>query len=168
MNSPRFALPSLAILAALGLAIAVTAPQPAFAAKGQKVGSSKAPANQRTQAQVKKSLNQNIKRQNMKIETLSRRLSDHAAALKIAGGMPNDKGAWKVVKKTINEHHAARKELTRLTTTTYANYAQQNGWRMVPNPPSSAPPPLPPAQLAPPAAKETLKQPKAKRPTGAR
>lgn len=144
MNKRVIGLSFISAIAVVGLALTLAAPEPAFAAKGQKVGSSKANPSQRTQAQVKKSLKQNIKRQNMKIQSLERRIADHTAALKIGGGMPTDKGAWRVVKKTINDHHAARKEMTRLTTTSYANYAQQNGWRMVPNPPRSAPPPLPP------------------------
>jgi len=152
----------------MGAALAVTlaiAPQAEAQKRGQKVGSSKASPYNKTHNQAKNMHRAAIKNQSAKVQTLNNRLNDFADSMAMSKGLRKDKAALGQVRKAINEHHDAKVALNKLTQTSYANFAVARGFRVIPNPPTTAPPPLPPKQLTV-SFKEVRKDPKSKRPPG--
>ncbi len=150
----------------LMLIVSTLMPQAALAGpKGQKVGSSKASPYNKTRDQAKGLHQSAIKNQAKKVQTLNARLNDFADFMVVSKELRKDKAALAQVRKAINEHHDAKVALGKLTQTSYANFAAARGYRIIPNPPTAAPPPLPPKQLTV-TFKETRKDPKSKRPPG--
>ncbi len=127
-------------------------------------GSKASPAN-KTRDQSKTMHKNVVKNQAAKVQNLSNRLNDFSHFMTVSKGLRSDTAAWRQVHKAINEHHAAKQQLNKLTQTSYANFAAARGYRVIPNPPTTAPPPLPPKQLTV-SFKEVRKYPKSKRPPG--
>lgn len=133
--------------------------------KGQRVGSSKASPYNKTHNQAKSLHRAAIKSQSAKVQILKNRLNDFEGFMAMSKGLRKDKAALGQVSKAINEHHDAKVALNKLTQTSYVNFSTARGYRVIPNPPTTAPPPLPPKQLSV-SFKEVRKDPKSKRPPG--
>lgn len=130
-----------------------------------RVGGSKATAKQKTQNQAKAMHKAAVQKQSAKVQSLTKRLNDFTSFMKNSKDLRSDPAKWKIVNKTINEHHAAKQELNKLAKTSYTNFAAARGYRVIPNPPTTAPPPLPPKKLTV-SFKEVRKDPKSRRPPG--
>lgn len=114
-------------------------------AHGLKPGSSKASPKNRTHSQAKAMHSKAIKDQLTKVETLKSQLNNNLGrGIARNKRFGQDTAALRQASKAISAHHDAKVVLNKLIHTSYVNFATARGYRLIPNPPTAALPPLPP------------------------